>query len=171
MDVWTRNLVFGIQDAAVTTLGIMAGIALSSVPRRSVIRVVGISILVSAVSMGIGSYQSERTAENFAEQGPRRWDMFIGALIMAGCYLVTGAVLLIPYFLTTDTKVVIGSAILISLAMLFVAGWVTSGLANRDQFSNAAETSGLGLVALVIGFLSGWGSKFLEKGKYSTLAV
>lgn len=69
MDNVSRNIVFGVQDGVVTTIGLISGLLLNTRKFTSDhLRFVVLSILVSSVSMAIGSYQSERAAENFSRK-------------------------------------------------------------------------------------------------------
>lgn len=172
MSTQARNLVFGVQDGVVTTIGLMAGVSIGRLPRQYVIRFVGISVLVSAVSMAIGSYQSERAAQNFSGP-PDRVNMGVGAAVMFMAYLVAGSVVMTPYFFSRNTRVVIFSAIAISVVILFIAGWYSAknardaGGTETSLLSNAIETAALGFAAILVGSLSGHVSQILDQGKYS----
>lgn len=151
----TRNLLFGIQDAAVTTIGILAGVSSAEVPRRYLARVVLISVVVSSISMGIGSYQGERTAEGF-EGSPDRAEMLLGAVIMSISYFVTGLILMIPIAFLSKTARVVAASATIAAVLSFGAGYYVASLTDFvDPWKNAAETTVLVLVALAIGYLSG----------------
>lgn len=154
LDVRARNLVFGIQDAAVTTIGILAGVSAVELPRIYIARVVGISVVVSAVSMGIGSYQSERTAQNFEEQ-PNRREMFFGALIMSAAYFCTGLFLMAPIFLVRRTAIMLLATVALALILSFMGSWYTATEAGVDPSANALEAVLLSSLALAAGFVSG----------------
>lgn len=154
LDVRARNLVFGIQDAAVTTIGILAGVSAVELPRIYIARVVGISVVVSAVSMGIGSYQAERTAQNFEEQ-PNRREMFLGAVIMSTAYFCTGLFLMTPIFFVRRTAVMVLVAVALALILSFAGSWYTAVEADVDPGGNALESVLLSSLALAAGFASG----------------
>jgi VIT1/CCC1 family predicted Fe2+/Mn2+ transporter len=56
-----REIVFGAQDGILTTLGIVTGVG-SAAPSRSAILITGfLSVLVGAISMGVGEYLGGKT--------------------------------------------------------------------------------------------------------------
>ena len=58
-----REIVFGAQDGILTTLGIVTGVGSAQNDRAAVLITGGLSLLVGALSMGVGEYlggKSER---------------------------------------------------------------------------------------------------------------
>lgn len=161
MDNVSRNVVFGVQDGVVTTIGLISGLLLNTRKfTNDHLRFVVLSILVSSVSMSIGSYQSERAAENFSPEGPQRMRMLYGALVMFISYFIAGMLVLIPYYLgpkrnDPPRKLLIFS-VLISVTILFITGYVTASLSEYAHvYANAFETALLGLIAVAVGYVSG----------------
>lgn len=148
----SRNIVFGVQDSVVTTIGLMAGVSLSDVPRSDVVRFVLVSVLVSSFSMAIGSYQSERASQAASSQ-PDRAAMLRGAAIMFFAYLLTGIALMTPYIFSQSQNIVLLGATCIAVLLLGVVGRRTAGSTNPSR--NMLETVALGLLALGLGFVSG----------------
>lgn len=62
------EVVFGMQDGMVSTLGSIAGIAIGSQNHHTVILAGFVIIAVESISMGIGSYVSNRSAEEVDER-------------------------------------------------------------------------------------------------------
>lgn len=158
MDIVSRNIVFGVQDGVVTTIGLLSGVILNKstftiYDRKFVI----LSIFVSSASMAIGSYQSERTAENFKPDGQSRWEMFLGAVTMFISYFLSGLMVLVPYsnIRVPNPSQRLPYSVLISAILLFLAGWQTASMAGADTWRNAIETMILGIVAVGIGYFSG----------------
>lgn len=104
--------------------------------------------------MAIGSYQSERAAENY-KTGPKRMEMFIGALTMLIAYFIAGMLVLVPYFVKRTGRALLPISVIISLILLFIAGWTTAYYTDFSTWLNAFETAALGLIAVGIGYVSG----------------
>lgn len=51
-----REIVFGAQDGILTTLGIVTGVGVATTDRAAILISGGLSILVGAISMGVGEY-------------------------------------------------------------------------------------------------------------------
>lgn len=62
-----REVVFGMEDGMVSTLGSITGIAIGSNSRATVILAGVVIISVESISMGIGSYLSNRSQEEIEE--------------------------------------------------------------------------------------------------------
>ncbi|MCW1930509.1 MAG: VIT1/CCC1 transporter family protein [Candidatus Kerfeldbacteria bacterium] len=62
------EIVFGMQDGMVSTLGSVAGIAIGSGNHKTVILAGVVIIAVESISMGIGSYVSNRSEEEVDER-------------------------------------------------------------------------------------------------------
>lgn len=61
---YIRNIVFGIEDGMVSTLGTLTGIAVGSREQATVLLAGFVIIAVESISMGIGSYLSQRSEED-----------------------------------------------------------------------------------------------------------
>lgn len=123
---FARNLAFGVQDAVVTTTGVL--VASAAVPGVDIFRAGLVSVVASAFSMAIGSYQSERGAELATADDSKdvhRGDMLGGAIVMFVSYLVTGLVLVAPW----------------RVASARVAGWVSLAAAAAMLSASAAFVS------------------------------
>jgi len=60
-----RNFIFGVEDSLVSTVGLLSGIAAADTSRFTIITTGIVLIFVEAFSMGIGSFLSEETSEQF----------------------------------------------------------------------------------------------------------
>lgn len=61
---YIRDIVFGIEDGIVSTLGALTGIAVGSREQTIVLLAGFVIIAVESISMGIGSYLSQRSEED-----------------------------------------------------------------------------------------------------------
>ena len=60
-----RNFTFGVEDSLVSTVGLLAGIALAGVGRETIVVTGLVLIFVEAFSMGVGSLLSEQSVEEY----------------------------------------------------------------------------------------------------------
>lgn len=139
---YVRNFIFGVEDSLVSTVGLLSGVAAAGLPKQEVFITGIILIFVEAFSMGVGSYLSEESAEEFT--GAKKSISLQGALIMFFSYFAAGFVPLAPYLVFEITPAFIFS-ILLSLVALFTLGIVSS------QIFKTAHTVKHGVRMFVIG--------------------
>lgn len=66
-----REIVFGVEDGTVSTLGAISGIAIGSQDQRTVLLAGIVIIAVESISMAIGSFLSNSTAKELNENAVR----------------------------------------------------------------------------------------------------
>lgn len=150
--IHVRNLIFGVEDSLVSTVGLLSGIAVAGVPQHTLVLTGFILIFVEAFSMGIGSFLSEATAaeaDHKPIKGPEE-----GGFIMFVSYVVAGLVPLLPYVFIYS-KSTMWISIAASMAALLVLGIVAGQLLNISVGRNAWRTFLLGGLAIVVGTLVG----------------
>lgn len=112
-----RNLIFGIEDSLVSTVGLLAGIAAGTMSRSQILFVGVVYLCVEGFSMAVGSYLSEESAEEFEAQGVVAHGRAAGgAVVMLASFLLAGAVPLVPYLLLPE-----GSALYTSVTVSIIA--------------------------------------------------
>jgi VIT1/CCC1 family predicted Fe2+/Mn2+ transporter len=158
-----RNVAFGVQDAVVTTMGVIA--ASASIPDVNVFSAGLVSVIASAFSMAIGAYQSERSAELASARDDvdiSRSELTGSALVMFVSYLVTGSLIVFPWKFTKDQR---GRAVAISVAIAATllaasAAFVSQGMPSEHIAGNVAEMLALALVAVAGSYMI---SKFFTR--------
>jgi VIT1/CCC1 family predicted Fe2+/Mn2+ transporter len=110
---------------------------------------------VEAFSMAVGSFFSERSAEEYERQGVvTDGKPFVGGVIMFVTFVLASFIPIVPYLLLP-----LGSAlwvsILISIAALFVVGLVSAKITKVGMLRRAAQMALLGGAAIVIGVIVG----------------
>lgn len=121
-----RNLVFGVEDSLVSTVGLVSGIAVAGIPEKDILITGAILITVEAFSMGAGSFLSEYSVEEYMDRQKAPFHRSIlGALTMFCSYFASGFVPLFPYkFFSLDTAFpvsVVGSLVGLALLGIFSA--------------------------------------------------
>lgn len=153
---YARNFIFGVEDSLVSTVGLLSGIAVGGVGREEIILAGVVLIFVEAFSMGVGSFLSERSVEEFmardASSPPRR---SVGAsFIMFGSYFLSGFIPLLPY-LFIEKAVALPASIAFSLAALFCLGVLSARVLRTFVWRTALRMFLIGGLAIGVGLALG----------------
>lgn len=153
--IYLRNFVFGVEDSLVSTVGLLSGIAAGGVNRKSIILTGVVLLFVEALSMAVGSFLSESSAEEYESRkivSNRR--PLVGALVMFASYFLSGFIPLTPYIFTSVTQAFILS-ISASIVALGLLGWVSARISHSPETRSVWEMIILGGLAIAIGVLVG----------------
>lgn len=150
-----RNFIFGVEDSLVSTVGLLSGIAIASVPRKTIFLTGVILILVEAFSMAVGSFLSERAVDDYLEhkEVPSKAP-FIGGVIMFFSYFVSGFIPLFPYVILRTEFALIFSIAVSSLALLLL-GFFSAKISGTNYVRSGLRMFVMGSVAVVVGILAG----------------
>ncbi len=162
-----REIVFGLEDGLVSTLGALTGIAAGTGSTFVVILSGVVLVIVEALSMGAGSYLSEKSAHEVMlaktknnkhlrdELEPFFPNVHAKAgLIMWASYTLGGIVPLAPYFFLPIWQAIVPSVIL-TVIVLFLVGVWKSHFTKRSWAKSGVEMVVVSLSAAFIGFLVG----------------
>jgi VIT1/CCC1 family predicted Fe2+/Mn2+ transporter len=154
-DLLVRNIIFGVEDSLVSTLGLLSGIATAGVSRSVILLTGVILIAVEAVSMGVGSLLTEHSIEEFREgrDMPMRRAV-IGGAIMLVSYLIAGFIPLAPYMLL-PVNTAFPVSIAAALAALFGLGAIAALFFKTRAIRHGMEMLLLGGLAMGIGVAVG----------------
>lgn len=160
-----RELIFGMEDGLVSTLGVITGIASGTESQKVIVLSGTILILVESLSMAAGTYLS-----NKAEQEQEKLEKFsdthlhpiLGMLVMGISYCLAGAVPLIPY-LFLPVNQAISVSIALTIVTLFAVGFYKGKVTKTSPGRSGIEMVIVSLIAAVAGYLIGyWGSILLQ---------
>lgn len=154
-EVYVRNFIFGVEDSLVSTVGFVSGVAVAGFGKQNVFLAGLVLIFVEAFSMGVGSYLSEDSAEEFIDHkksGSR--SSVIGALIMFFSYLFFGLIPLSPYVLLSVKDGLILS-ILFALVALFLLGALSARYFHRSWLKHGLKMLIVGGLAVMAGIIVG----------------
>lgn len=152
---YIRNIVFGVEDSLVSTVGLLSGVAVAGVPNRTIILTGVVLIFVEAFSMGIGSLLSEHSVEQLEQKGEAEiHKSFGGAGAMFFSYFVAGFVPLLPYLLADGTKA-FWFSIGASLTGLFLLGYLSARVLNINAVKHGLKMLFFGGLAVILGVLVG----------------
>ncbi|MBI4598973.1 VIT1/CCC1 transporter family protein [Candidatus Uhrbacteria bacterium] len=157
-----REIVFGLEDSLVSTLGAVTGIAAGTHDPRIVILSGLVLVAVEATSMSAGSYLSSESAAEVEAVATHRSSRLTlrreaplrSAFVMAVFYMAGGALPLLPYVLLPLPSAFLPS-VLLTVTALFALGWWIGRLTKRNPWKRACEMVVVSLTAAVIGYLIG----------------
>jgi VIT1/CCC1 family predicted Fe2+/Mn2+ transporter len=148
-----RNMIFGAEDALVSTVGFLFGVAASGQYTTKLLMLSGIVLIsVEALSMGVGSYLTETTVQKVDDIKKHKDLPIIDGLLMFLAYFAFGTFVLAPYtFIELNIAKYVSVAI--TMTMLFIVGFLPAR-ALRDglrMFFTAGAAIALGfLVARIV---------------------
>lgn len=151
---YLRSIVFGFQDALVSTTGVIVGVATGTGNRDIVLLAGIITILVESLSMGVGQYMSEKAVHQMDKTGKHTDNLYVGGFLMLISYFLGGLVPLTP-MLFFDVTTAIAITILASLAGLFILGYIKGKLVEVNSLKSAVEILILGGITTAIGIIVG----------------
>lgn len=153
--MYLRNVLFGGEDSLVSTVGLLSGIAAAGSLRSTVVLTGVVLILVEALSMAVGSFLSENSAEAYLAKTevPAR-DAVISGLLMFFSYFLLGLIPLGPY-LIFDVGTAFWVSIILSIIALFGLGLVSGAEFHVHPFKSALRMTLLGGLAIVVGIIVG----------------
>lgn len=153
-ELYIRNFVFGVEDSLVSTVGLLAGIAVTGMPLASIIVTGVVLVFVEAVSMAAGSFLAESSAEEYALQKDISFrESARGSFIMFCSYFTAGFIPLAPYVLSLGNP--FWASIAASLAALFLLGWIGGSFAKTHPFKRGVRMLVVGGLAILVGVLAG----------------
>lgn len=161
-----REVVFGMEDGLVSTLGVVTGIA-EGTQNRFVILLSGVVVvIVESLSMAAGTYLStesenqvqkvlhpRHSARLLLSQGQRS-NPRQGALVMGISYIIGGSIPVLPYFVASLREALLFS-IIATIVSLFLLGFGKGRLTHTHPLRSGLEMATVSLTAAVIGFLLG----------------
>jgi VIT1/CCC1 family predicted Fe2+/Mn2+ transporter len=157
--VYLRNVVFGVEDSLVSTVGLLSGIDLGHVPNSTILFTGVVFIAVEAFSMAVGSFLSEESVEEYEvkENGNKTISKIgmtsaIGGLIMFVSFVVAGFIPLLPYLVSSGSASLV-SSIVISLVALGILGYASAKVSKAAPWKSTFRMIILGGSAIVIGAL------------------
>lgn len=158
-----RQIVFGLEDGMVSTLGAITGLA-GATQNRPIVIVSGLVIIaVESLSMAAGTYLSNKQEYNANNHGlfGFRSRLFkhsnhptIDALYMGISYVLGGSIALLPY-LFLSLKWAMATSILLVVISLFLVGILSGLITQTSKIKSAFEMVAVSLSAAVLGFLVG----------------
>lgn len=140
-------IVLGMHDALVSLTGLIAGLAIAMADRHSIILTAIIASVTASLSMAASNYLAVRT------DGGRA---FISALYTGAAYMITCALLILPFFIFENRITEIAIMFLIAIAEIFMVNYYIGHMRRQPYIQNFLEMLGICTVVSIIAFLIGW---------------
>lgn len=157
-----REIIFGLEDSLVSTLGAVTGIA-AGAQQTYVVILAGLTLIaVEASSMAAGSYLSSKSYRQ-AQESPRAkkpkcehesTHPLQAAAVMGVFYLIGGFVPLAPYFFLPIKDSYLPSIAATALVLYLIGAW-SAKYTKRSRVKSGLEMAGVSLGAALLGYLIG----------------
>ena len=155
-ELYLRNIIFGISDSLVSTVGLLSGIDVSGTTTRQAIILTGIVYaFVEAFSMAVGSFLSEQSVEEYEVSGEVAENKpFTAGIVMFLSFVLASFIPILPYVLF-NLSVALWVSIFLSIATLFILGLVSAKMVKVKMTKQAIRMALLGGAAILIGVIVG----------------
>ena len=153
--LYVRNFIFGAEDSLVSTEGLLAGIASAGLERSNIVIAGVVLIFVEAFSMGVGSFLSQQTVEEYGKSGSisnRR--SLKGGIIMFVSYFAAGFIPLLPYILL-DASAAFEVSIIATLVALMFLGMISARTLGTPLWRSGLRMLTIGGIAVIMGIVVG----------------
>lgn len=155
VDLYVRNVVFGISDSLVSTVGLLSGIDVSGTSRQVIVLTGIIYAFVEAFSMAVGSFLSEESTEEYDAKGEvSDRKPIVGGSVMFISFILASFIPILPYIFM-NLVVALWASIFLSIIALFIVGLISAKLGKVSLIKHATLMALLGGSAIVIGIIVG----------------
>lgn len=153
---YLRNFIFGVEDSLVSTVGLLSGIAIANVDRKTIILTGIVLIFVEAFSMAAGSFLSESSAQGYLRRkdDSSRIPLSDGA-IMFVAYFIAGFIPLASYFVLPVTNA-FPASVSLSLLALFGLGVWGGSMSRMSVVKSGLRMFVIGGIAIAVGIAAGY---------------
>lgn len=154
--LYVRNIIFGVEDSLISTLGFLAGITVAGLRAQDILTTGLILILVEAFSMGVGSFLSEESVEEYEHHvSASLKNSLVAGLTMFFSYLFSGFIPLGPYIFLSPTAA-FWPSIFLSLIALFFLGVFRGKMSRVNPVRTGIRMLVIGGCAMMIGICVGF---------------
>jgi len=154
-----REIVFGLEDGLVSTLGAITGIATATGDPRIVVISGLVIVAVESLSMAAGTYLSNKSEI----EAKKPWFPFIrknyhqplrDSVFMGVSYIIGGSVP-VSIYLFLPVAAAIWVAVIITAISLFLVGTVKGKVVGSHPAKSGLEMMTISLTAALLGFVIG----------------
>lgn len=150
-----RSSIFGIEDALVSTTGMVVGISAGSSNPRFVVMASLVTVIVEALSMGAGEYLSEKSVNELSSLSRfKHSSRLLGGIIMFVSYFLAGLVPVIPMLLFEyPQSAFIGT--FMALVGLYTLGFIKGRVVGISSVRSGFQVLLVGGLATLAGLIVG----------------
>lgn len=153
--LYFRNFIFGVEDSLVSTVGLLAGIAIGGVSRETIFLTGAVVILVEAFSMAAGSFLVESSMEEYTHKRDKNERPVWGGVVMFFSYVIAGLIPLASYIIFVENMMALSMSAVTSLIALFILGLVGGSLSHVNIVRRGIRMMFVGGIAIGAGVVAG----------------
>lgn len=154
----------GIEGGFAVGTSIVVALSVAGIDRHLLLATAIISIIVSGFNSASVKYSSEHYLDELdgrEKRSPFR-HYLVPSLIEFICYFAISLLFIVPLLLIQDIFTAVSISVLITLAILYSAGYWRGFILRMPRQRDAIETMLLGCGIIFVGFLSGYAIHLLE---------
>jgi hypothetical protein len=153
----------GLEGGFAIGASVVVGLSFANLDRRVLLVSAAIGILVNGFNNASVKYSSEHYADELDghEKKHPLHHYFIPAVIEFSAYFAVGFITLLPLFLIPQLYLALALCSLITLIMLFAAGYWRGYLMRLHPGKDGVEMMFLGACIILVGGLTGYGLQLL----------
>lgn len=147
----------GVEGGFAIGASIVTALAIAGLDKRLLLTTAIVSLIVSGFNSASVKYSSEHYLDELdgREKRSALRHYFAPALIEFLCYLALSFVSVLPLFIVQDLSTAIVITIIMTLAVLFAAGFWRGFILHMSGLRDGIETTVLGLGIIIVGIVSG----------------
>jgi VIT1/CCC1 family predicted Fe2+/Mn2+ transporter len=153
---FVRNVVFGVEDSLVSTVGFVSGIASASVPRETILLSGVVLVAVEAFSMAAGSFLSDASTREAMHRGHHHRVALLpsvaGGFVMLLSYMLSGLFVLVPYLLAPPPQA-LWCSVALSLLALALLGTYSARTSRLSALPRIVRMCTVGGIAIALGMV------------------
>lgn len=147
----------GIEGGFAIGASIVVALGIAGLERHLLLATAIVSIIVNGFNSASVKYSSEHYLDELdgREKKSAFRHYFIPSLIEFVCYLILSFVSVLPLLVVPDITLAIIACVLLTVALLFVAGYARAYMLRAGRFRDGIETAVLGAGIVLVGLVSG----------------
>lgn len=152
-----RSIIFGFEDALVSTTGVVVGISAGTQNVNIILLASFVTIIVEALSMGAGQFITEKSVCELNSRSLFRKTKdvaFLSGIIMFIAYVLGGMIPVIPMIIFPFPISAI-CATIAALIGLFTLGYIKGKVAKIKPIRSGMEVLIIGGIATIAGLIVG----------------
>lgn len=148
----------GIEGGFAIFVGIVAGLYFQNINHDLLVVTGLIGLIVNAFNASAVRYTSEHYLDEIDghEKRQKLRTYLMPALVEFATYALVSLIAVIPLLLIGDSFVAIGLTSLMTVSILYAAGWYRGSLLGRHPQRDGLELAGIGLAIILVGTTAGW---------------
>lgn len=152
---YLRSSIFGLEDALISTTGVVIGISTGIQDIKFILLASLVTVTVEAFAMGAGQFLTEETVHEIEKKRRYFDNSVVGAIIMFVSYLLAGLIPVIPILFLSFPAAIFGSLVAAFIG-LFILGFVKGKIVKVDPVKSAVKMLAVGGLATIAGAVVGY---------------